>query len=144
MNEYATEWTEKDMNNGFTYQWNPDSEDGPTLKITKSSLGTFNFCNGSYKYSYDPFAEGKKSQKTSEAMMRGTIVHNAQEEFWKMVETEKAMPFIDDSNKLRTSAGVALDIFTPIGPLSFSLSQAMTKKSTDKTETFRFNLGTTF
>jgi len=51
---------------------------------------------------------------------------------------------IDDSNKLRTSAGVALDIFTPIGPLSFSLSQAMTKKSTDKTETFRFNLGTTF
>ncbi|MDA9072041.1 BamA/TamA family outer membrane protein, partial [Candidatus Pelagibacter sp.] len=51
---------------------------------------------------------------------------------------------IDDSNKLRTSTGVALDIFTPIGPLSFSLSQALTKKSTDKTETFRFNLGTTF
>ena len=51
---------------------------------------------------------------------------------------------IDDSNKLRTSTGVALDIFTPIGPLSFSLSQAITKKSTDKTETFRFNLGTTF
>ena len=100
MIEYATEWTQKDLDNGFTYQWNPDDVDGPTLKITKSSLGTFNFCNGSYRYSYDPFDEGKKPQKTSEAMLRGTIVHNAQEDFWKMVDTEKAMPFIDDSNKL--------------------------------------------
>ena len=51
---------------------------------------------------------------------------------------------INDSSKIRSSAGVALDVFTPIGPLSFSLSQAITKKQTDRTETFRFNLGTTF
>ena len=49
-----------------------------------------------------------------------------------------------DNNKLRSSAGVALDLMTPIGPLSFSLSQPITKASTDKTETFRFNLGTSF
>jgi outer membrane protein insertion porin family len=51
---------------------------------------------------------------------------------------------IDDSNFIRSSTGIALDLRTPIGPLSFSLAQPITKKSTDKTESFRFNLGTTF
>ena len=51
---------------------------------------------------------------------------------------------IDNSNKIRTSTGIGLDWLTPIGPLSFSLTQPLTKTSTDKTETFRFNLGTTF
>ncbi len=51
---------------------------------------------------------------------------------------------INESNSLRSSTGVALDLLTPIGPLSFSLTQTLLKKSTDKTESFRFNLGTTF
>ncbi len=51
---------------------------------------------------------------------------------------------VDESNKIRSSTGVGLDWITPIGPLSFSLSQTLTKKSTDMTESFRFNLGTTF
>jgi len=51
---------------------------------------------------------------------------------------------IEDSNKIRTSTGIGIDWFTPVGPLNFSLTQALTKASTDKTETFRFNLGTTF
>ena len=51
---------------------------------------------------------------------------------------------IDDSNKIRSSIGVGVDWFTPVGPLSFSLSQTLSKASTDSTESFRFNLGTTF
>ena len=51
---------------------------------------------------------------------------------------------IDESNVIRSSTGIGMDLLTPIGPLSFSLTQPLTKKSTDKTETFRFNLGTTF
>src|SRR6056300_1107763 len=51
---------------------------------------------------------------------------------------------IDDSNFIRSATGVGMDILTPIGPLSFSFSQPITKKSTDKTESFRFNIGTTF
>ncbi len=51
---------------------------------------------------------------------------------------------IDDSNKIRSSTGIGMDLLTPVGPLSFSLSQPITKMSTDRTETFRFNLGTTF
>ena len=51
---------------------------------------------------------------------------------------------IDDSNKIRSSTGISVDWFTPIGPLNFTLAQAITQASTDKTESFQFNLGTTF
>ena len=51
---------------------------------------------------------------------------------------------LDDSGTIRSSTGIALDFLSPVGPLSFSLTQPITKKSSDKTETFRFNLGTTF
>ena len=51
---------------------------------------------------------------------------------------------IDDSNFIRSTAGIGMDVLTPVGPLSFSLSQPLTKKDTDRTETFRFNLGTSF
>tara|TARA_Y100000590_G_scaffold26555_1_gene29883 strand:+ start:4670 stop:6922 length:2253 start_codon:yes stop_codon:yes gene_type:complete len=51
---------------------------------------------------------------------------------------------IDDSNKFRTSTGITIDWFTPVGPLNFSLSQPLTTAGTDVTESFRFNLGTTF
>ncbi len=51
---------------------------------------------------------------------------------------------INDSSALRSSVGLGVDWYTPIGPLSFSLAQPISKKSTDKTESFRFNLGTTF
>ncbi len=51
---------------------------------------------------------------------------------------------LDDSNKIRTSTGITVDWFTPIGPLNFSLAQDLSKANTDKTERFQFNLGTTF
>ncbi len=51
---------------------------------------------------------------------------------------------VSDTNKLRSAAGVALDWHTPVGPLSFSYTGVISKASTDKTEAFRFNLGTTF
>ena len=51
---------------------------------------------------------------------------------------------LDDKSTIRSSTGVAMNLMTPIGPLSFSFANAITKASTDKTETFRFNLGTQF
>ena len=51
---------------------------------------------------------------------------------------------IDDNSKIRSATGVALDWFTPVGPLTLSYSFPITKNSTDKTEKFRFNIGTTF
>ena len=51
---------------------------------------------------------------------------------------------LNDESKIRSSVGIAVDFFTPIGPLNFSLALPISKKNGDKTETFRFNLGTTF
>ena len=51
---------------------------------------------------------------------------------------------LDDSNSIRTSTGFALEILTPVGPLSFSYAEAISKASSDKTESFKFQLGTTF
>ena len=51
---------------------------------------------------------------------------------------------IDDNSKIRTSSGLAIDWLTPIGPLSFSFAKPITKADTDRTENFRFDIGTTF
>ena len=51
---------------------------------------------------------------------------------------------IDDSNKLRSSTGAIMNWNSPLGPMNFTLSTNLQKASTDITETFNFNLGTTF
>jgi len=51
---------------------------------------------------------------------------------------------LSDDSKIRSSIGIAVDFFTPIGPLNFSLTEAITKGNNDITESFRFNIGTTF
>ena len=51
---------------------------------------------------------------------------------------------VDDSNKIRSSAGIGANIWTPIGPLSWTFAQDITKASTDSTETFNFRIGTSF
>ena len=49
-----------------------------------------------------------------------------------------------DDSKIRSSIGLGLDWYSPLGPMNFSFAHPITKGSGDKTETFRFNLGTTF
>ena len=51
---------------------------------------------------------------------------------------------LDDKSTIRSSTGVAINLLTPLGPLSFSFANALSKASSDITETFRFRLGTQF
>jgi len=51
---------------------------------------------------------------------------------------------LSDGSDIRSSVGIGIDWYTVVGPLNFSLATPITKSSTDKTETFRFNIGTTF
>tara|TARA_B100001059_G_C17830577_1_gene584388 strand:+ start:1621 stop:3855 length:2235 start_codon:yes stop_codon:yes gene_type:complete len=51
---------------------------------------------------------------------------------------------IEDSNKIRSSTGIAMNWLSPIGPMSFVLAEDLAKADTDITESFTFNLGTTF
>ena len=51
---------------------------------------------------------------------------------------------IDESNKLRSSTGLNASWNSPIGPMTFTFATNLLKKSTDETESFNFNLGTSF
>ena len=51
---------------------------------------------------------------------------------------------LSDGSKIRSSIGIGVDWFTPVGPLNFSLTETLTKTDTDIEESFRFNIGTTF
>tara|TARA_Y100000768_G_scaffold334476_1_gene275198 strand:- start:2192 stop:4441 length:2250 start_codon:yes stop_codon:yes gene_type:complete len=50
----------------------------------------------------------------------------------------------DEGSEIRSSTGIGIDWLTPIGPLNFTFATALNKANSDKTETFRFNLGTSF
>lgn len=51
---------------------------------------------------------------------------------------------IDESNKIRSSTGLSAGWMSPLGPMTFTFSQNLSKADTDETEQFNFNLGTTF
>ena len=51
---------------------------------------------------------------------------------------------IDESTDIRSSTGISANWMSPIGPLSFILAQNISKADTDKTQSFNFNIGTTF
>ena len=51
---------------------------------------------------------------------------------------------IDETDKIRSSFGVSANIYSTIGPISFTLAQDLSSATTDETETFNFRIGTSF
>jgi len=49
-----------------------------------------------------------------------------------------------EGDGIRSSFGLALDWFSPVGPMNFTFAVPISKQTGDKTESFRFNLGTSF
>jgi len=45
---------------------------------------------------------------------------------------------------LRASAGVGLSWFSPVGPLKLSFGQPIKKQDGDETESFQFQIGSSF
>ena len=73
----------------YTYQWNAnwaDDPEKPVLKITKSSLGTYNWCPKKYEYNYIQ----RLPQDQTEVMIKGSIIHNSREDFFKKFDVEMA------------------------------------------------------
>ena len=73
----------------FTYKWQPENYDDPSkpiLKITKSSLGSFDWCPKKYEFSY----RQRLPQDQTEAMLKGTILHNHREDFFNIFDLKKA------------------------------------------------------
>lgn len=73
----------------FTYKWKPENYDDPSkpiLKITKSSLGSFDWCPKKYEFSY----RQRLPQDQTEAMLKGTVLHNHREDFFNVFDIKKA------------------------------------------------------
>ena len=51
---------------------------------------------------------------------------------------------IGQSSKIRSSVGIATNLFTPIGPLNFVFAQDLTSAESDTTQQFKFQIGTSF
>jgi outer membrane protein insertion porin family len=51
---------------------------------------------------------------------------------------------VDETSAIRSSVGIGANVYTVLGPLSFVFAQSLTKASEDETQSFSFNLGTSF
>ena len=75
--------------NDYTYQWQPENygkEGEPILKISKSSLGSYQWCPKRYEFQYVE----KRPIETTEVMIKGSIIHNAREAFFNAFDVKKA------------------------------------------------------
>ena len=83
-NEVVTkEYPHKDMLESYdksTYAWQPDMED-KILRVTKSSVGTFDFCPKQYYFQNILGLRGEER----DYHVRGSNVHDAVEYFWREV-----------------------------------------------------------
>jgi len=73
----------------YGYQWKPENYDDPSkpiLKITKSSLGSFDWCPKKYEFNYVE----RRPQDQTEAMRKGTVLHNHREAFFHEFDVKKA------------------------------------------------------
>ena len=51
---------------------------------------------------------------------------------------------VDETDKIRSSIGLSANVYTTIGPLTFTFAESISKSSNDETETFNFRIGTSF
>ena len=51
---------------------------------------------------------------------------------------------VGQSSKIRSSVGFATNMYTPIGPLNFVFAQKLSSAPSDITQTFKFEIGTSF
>lgn len=117
----------------FTYDWDY-TKDEPILKISKSSMGSFNWCPIKYQFSY---IEGRKTDQT-EAMLKGSIVHNSREDWFNKVDIAKAEDMSEQELKVYFMSLYPIDGHSDIYSVmaSNSASLFLNAKSEDKLDTF--------
>jgi hypothetical protein len=74
----------------YTYDWKPENYDDPSkpiLKITKSSMMSYLWCPKKYNFAYPQ----RLPSDQTEAMRKGTVLHNHRENFFNDFDLKKAL-----------------------------------------------------
>ena len=159
------------LTNSYDYKYFTELYENNISSFSLSLKNTFSLNNKDVKLSerlYIPsrmlrgFETGKVGPKDGEDFVGGNFLTAANFStnlpfFLENVQNTDFLLFVDianlwgvdydsslDDNNIKSSIGIAVDLFTPVGPLNFSLAQPITKGPNDIEESFRFNLGTTF
>ena len=118
------------------------------LYLPRSRLRGFNTYKTGPKDGDDYIGGNYTTTLNFEAQLPNLLPESYRTDFSLFVDTANIWGVdytsIDDTNTGRSSFGVSANIFTTIGPLSFTMAQDISKADTDETETFNFRLGTSF
>jgi len=118
------------------------------LYIPRRNLRGFNPYRVGPKDGDDYIGGNYTSAISAEAQLPNLLPESYRTDFSVFLDTANVWGVdytaVDDSNKIRSAAGVSANVYTAIGPLSFTFAQSITKGSQDETETFNFRLGTSF
>jgi len=117
--------------------------------LPKSKLRGFNTYRVGPKDGDDYIGGNYTTALSAEAQLPNLLPESYRTDFSLFVDTGNVWGVdysdsIDETNKLRSAFGMSANVFTTIGPLSFTVAQDITKATTDETETFNFRLGTSF
>ncbi|OED41832.1 outer membrane protein assembly factor BamA [Endozoicomonas sp. (ex Bugula neritina AB1)] len=86
-----------------------------------------------------PFVKDQRSLRTSIFFDYGNVFDTSCSSLPSVKDC-----YSPDFSELRYSVGIGLTWVTPLGPLTFSLAEALNPKGEDETQVFQFSLGTPF
>ena len=153
--QYYTELYENNISNFSIYLKAVDSISNDDVKLSERIFLPSNKIRG--------FERGKIGPKDGDDFIGGNYATalNFSTSLPQLLENSQNVDFIafidvaniwgvdynsslDVNDEIRSSIGLGIDWFSPIGPMNFTFAETITKADTDITESFRFNLGTTF
>ena len=119
------------------------------LYIPSSRLRGFNTFQVGPKDGGDYIGGNYTTAVSAEAQLPNLLPESYRTDFSLFLDTANVWGVdyndaLDETNKIRSSVGMSANIYTTIGPLSFTVAQDITKSTNDQTETFNFRLGTSF
>ena len=153
--KYYTELYENNRSNISFYVKSSNSISGDDIKLSERIFLPSNNLRGFEKGKIGPkdgkdFIGGNYASSVNISSTLPQILENSENiDFLFFIDAANVWGVdydssINDNSKIRSSIGIGIDWMTPIGPLNFTFAEPISKANTDITESFRFNLGTTF
>ena len=119
------------------------------LYIPSSRLRGFNTYSVGPKDGDDYIGGNYVTAVSAEAQLPNLLPESYRTDFSLFLDTANVWGVdynstLNVTNKIRSAVGLSANMYTAIGPLTFTIAQDLTKAASDKTETFNFRLGTSF